>query len=77
LDDSIVSTNRAKQKYLGDKGLIGLIALLSAFVPLSTDLYLPALPTMGEYFHVSMYLTNLTLIPFFIFFSVGLFFGGH
>ncbi|MEN6444174.1 MAG: multidrug effflux MFS transporter [Methanoregula sp.] len=64
------------QKYLGDRGLIVLIAVLSAFVPLSTDLYLPALPGMGDYFHVSVNLTNLTLILFFIFFSVGMLFWG-
>jgi len=64
------------QRYLGDKGLIILIALLSAFVPLSTDLYLPALPGMGDYFGVSATLTNLTLILFFIFFSLGLLFWG-
>jgi hypothetical protein len=46
--------------------------VLSAFVPLSTDFYLPALPGMGGYFHVSVGITNLTLILFFIFFSVGL-----
>lgn len=51
--------------------MIGLIALLSAFVPLSTDLYLPALPGMARYFGVSVDLTNLTLILFFLFFSAG------
>lgn len=60
------------QPYLGNKGLIGLITLLSAFVPLSTDLYLPALPGMGDYFGVSSSVTNLTLILFFIFFSIGM-----
>ena len=39
-----------RQKYLGNKGLIVFLALLSAFVPLATDLYLPALPTMTTYF---------------------------
>lgn len=63
--------NEVKQKYLGNKGLIILISLLSAFVPLSTDLYLPALPMMSEYFHVSQAVTNLTLIMFFVFFSIG------
>lgn len=67
---------RKTQKYLGDRGLIALIALLSAFVPLSTDLYLPALPGMGDYFGVSASLTNLTLILFFLFFSLGLLFWG-
>ncbi|MDD4484243.1 MAG: multidrug effflux MFS transporter [Methanoregula sp.] len=64
------------QKYLGDRGLIVLIAILSAFVPLSTDLYLPALPGMGSYFGVSVDLTNLTLILFFVFFSFGMLFWG-
>ena len=64
------------QKYLGDRGLIVLIAVLSAFVPLSTDLYLPALPGMSDYFHVTVNLTNLTLILFFIFFSLGMLFWG-
>jgi drug resistance transporter, Bcr/CflA subfamily len=60
------------QKYLGNRGLIALIALLSAFVPLSTDMYLPALPGMGAYFGVSSGLTNLTLILFFVIFSFGM-----
>ena len=64
------------QKYLGDRGLIALIALLSAFVPLSTDLYLPALPGMSEYFGAPVDLTNLTLILFFVFFSLGMLFWG-
>ncbi len=50
-----------RQKYLGNKGMIVFLALLSAFVPLSTDLYLPALPTMTMYFHVPEYQINLTL----------------
>lgn len=60
-----------QQKYLGSKGLITLITLLSAFVPLSTDLYLPALPGMGEYFHAPAEQINLTLSVFFIFYSLG------
>ncbi|MFZ3149612.1 MAG: multidrug effflux MFS transporter [Methanothrix sp.] len=65
-----------RQKYLGERGLVVLIAFLSAFVPLSTDLYLPALPGMAEYFGVSSDLTNLTLILFFVFFAVGNLFWG-
>ena len=60
-----------RQKRLGRKGLVVFLALLSAFVPLSTDLYLPALPSMTEYFHVPEYQTNLTLILFFVFYSRG------
>jgi MFS transporter, DHA1 family, multidrug resistance protein len=46
------------------------LAFLSAFVPLSTDLYLPALPGMTQYFGVPEYQTNLTLILFFVFFAI-------
>ncbi|AFD00287.1 drug resistance transporter, Bcr/CflA subfamily [Methanocella conradii HZ254] len=69
--------NRSKeQKYLGKKGLIALIALLSAFVPLSTDIYLPALPGMADFFGAPAKLVNLTLIMFFIFFAAGMLFWG-
>ena len=65
-----------RQKYLGEKGLIGFIAFLSAFVPLSTDLYLPALPGMAKFFGVTSDLANLTLILFFVFFAAGALFWG-
>ncbi|XES77533.1 MAG: multidrug effflux MFS transporter [Candidatus Bathyarchaeia archaeon] len=65
-----------RQRHLGDRGLIVLLAVLSAFVPLSTDLYLPALPNMGDFFNVSGDLTNLTLILFFLFFALGILFWG-
>lgn len=67
-----VENSKQRQKYLGQKGLIGLITILSAFIPLSTDLYLPALPSMAEYFKTPVSLVNLTLILFFIFFSAGM-----
>jgi DHA1 family bicyclomycin/chloramphenicol resistance-like MFS transporter len=63
--------DQAKQKFLGAKGLVILIALLSAFVPLSTDLYLPALPGMSAYFKVGAERTNLTLTAFFVFYALG------
>jgi len=65
-----------RQKYLGDKGFIIFIAFLSAFIPLSTDIYLPALPRMVESFNTSASLVNLTLIFFFIFYAVGTLFWG-
>ena len=68
--------NRRTQKYLGEKGLIVLIAFLSAFIPLSTDLYLPALPRMAENFKAAPSLINLTLILFFIFYAAGSLFWG-
>lgn len=68
--------NNTGQKYLGNVGLIALITFLSAFTPLSMDLYLPALPGMTEYFHTSINLINMTLIVFFVFFSLGTLFWG-
>ncbi len=59
------------QPHLGDRGLVALIAFLSAFVPLSTDLYLPALPTMAEHLKASTSLVNLTLVAFFVCYGVG------
>ncbi len=63
--------NITKQKFLGMKGLVAFITLMNMFIPLSTDLYLPALPTMSTYFNVSTTLTNLTLVSFFFFYAVG------
>ena len=68
--------NIAKQKFLGMKGLVLFITLMNMFIPLSTDLYLPALPTMSTYFHVSSALTNSTLVSFFFFYAVGTLFWG-
>lgn len=69
-------TSPKKQKFLGDRGLILLIAFLSAFIPLSTDLYLPALPRMVENLRASAALVNLTLIAFFVFYAIGTLFWG-
>ena len=67
----VIDTHKPGQKRLGPKGLIVLIALLSAFVPLSTDLYLPALPTMGQHFNSDVTQINLTLTVFFVFYAFG------
>jgi DHA1 family bicyclomycin/chloramphenicol resistance-like MFS transporter len=63
--------SQAKQRFLGANGLVILIALLSAFVPLSIDLYLPALPGMSDYFGMSAGRINLTLTAFFVFYALG------
>ena len=65
------SNNIRKQKYLGKSGMIFFITLMNMFIPLSTDLYLPAMPKMSEYFNVTSSMVNLTLISFFFFFAVG------
>jgi MFS transporter, DHA1 family, multidrug resistance protein len=75
-DTEIYEPNQKRQKYLGDKGFVVFIAFLSAFIPLSTDIYLPALPRMVESFHTAASLVNLTLIFFFIFYALGTMFWG-
>lgn len=65
-------THAPHQKYLGSRGLILLLALLSAFVPLSTDLYLPALPAMSKNLQAPIEQINLTLTAFFVCYSIGM-----
>lgn len=60
------------QKYLGTKGMVSFISFMGMFIPLSIDLYLPAMPSMAEYFHTTAAMVNLTLIAFFIFFAIGI-----
>ena len=45
---------------------ISLLALLAAFPPLSTDMYLPALPVLQKTWNQPLVTINLTLIAFFI-----------
>ena len=45
---------------------------MNMFPPLSTDMYLPALPEMGEHFSAESYLTAMTLTIFFFMFSVSM-----
>lgn len=60
------------QKYLGSKGLIFFISLMGMFIPLSIDLYLPAMPSMANYFNTTNSMVNLTLIAFYFFFAIGI-----
>lgn len=66
------NASKIQQKYLGAKGLIVLIAVMNMFVPLSIDLYLTALPTIGIEFAATPLMVNLTLVSFFFFFAVGI-----
>ena len=66
------NASKIQQKYLDAKGLIVLIAVMNMFVPLSIDLYLPALPTIGIEFAATPLMVNLTLVSFFFFFAVGI-----
>lgn len=65
-----------KQKHLNDKLFLVFIAFLGAFIPLSTDAYLPALPKMVDSLNTTMSMVNLTLVLFFIFYAVGTLFWG-
>ena len=56
--------------------MIVLVASIASFPPLSTDLYLPALPSMSEQLHCSVPLVNLSLVVFFLFLSVSSIFWG-
>ncbi|MBR4641991.1 MAG: MFS transporter [Selenomonadaceae bacterium] len=61
-----------QQKYLSISAMIAYLTFIGAFIPLSTDLYLPALPQMGNYFSASEFLVGLTLTIFFFVFAVSM-----
>jgi DHA1 family bicyclomycin/chloramphenicol resistance-like MFS transporter len=52
------------------------LAFLNAFVPISTDLYLPALPRMTELFSTSRAAADLTLSGFMLAFALSMLFWG-
>lgn len=56
--------------------LIPLLGLLAAFPPLSTDMYLPAIPSLQAQWGVSLAAANFTLVAFFLSFSFSLLFYG-
>ncbi len=51
--------------------MIVLLGALTAFAPLSIDMYLPALPTLQKYFAASEGQVQLTLAAFFLGFALG------
>ena len=61
-----------RQKYFNSSVIIGFITFMNMFVPFSTDMYLPALPEMGNYFSAEQYLVSLTLTAFFLVFAVAI-----
>ena len=56
-------------KQLSDRMIMLLVALIAAFPALSTDLYLPALPSMSEQLNCSVAWVTSSLVVFFIFVS--------
>ncbi len=53
-----------------------LLALLTAFPPLATDMYLPAIPHLMEIWGHPLSTVNLTLILFFVTYCISLLFYG-
>ena len=51
--------------------LIALLGVLTAFAPISTDMYLPALPSIAHDFHASIGAVERTLTSFFLGFALG------
>jgi DHA1 family bicyclomycin/chloramphenicol resistance-like MFS transporter len=64
------------QKQLSGFMIMVFVALIASFPPLSTDLYLPALPTMSEQLNCSVWWVNLSISIFFIFVSTSSFIWG-
>ena len=67
-----MQTNWIQQKHLKKTGLIALVTVLGMTPPLSTDMYMPSLPKMAEYFGAPAALVNMTMVMFFISMSVGM-----
>jgi len=67
---------KQKQPILGEKGTLLFLVVISAFPPLTIDLYLPALPTMMAVLETTQTLVNLTLSSYFVTYAVGLLFWG-
>lgn len=64
------------QPVLGKTGMLFFLVIISAFPPLTIDLYLPALPQMVEVFNTDQSMVNLTLSSYFVTYAVGLLFWG-
>ncbi|MEW6670987.1 MAG: multidrug effflux MFS transporter [Thermodesulfobacteriota bacterium] len=58
------------ETFTNKRRLLPLLALLSAFPPLSTDMYLPAIPMLVAQWHRPLAVVNLTLVAFFISYCV-------
>ena len=67
--DSWLST---PQPRLHGAGLLTLLLTGSIVVPLSLDMYTPAVPHMAEYFSTTPGIVNLTLLGYYLFLSLGL-----
>jgi MFS transporter, DHA1 family, multidrug resistance protein len=76
IEPAIPDLSRKNPKQLSNRMMIILVAAIASFPPLSTDLYLPALPSMSEQLHCSVPLANLSVVVFFVFLSISSIFWG-
>ncbi len=60
------------QEHLGTLGLMVLLVGTSMLMPLSLDMYTPAVPHMAERLFTTTAMVNLTLVGYNFFFAVGL-----
>jgi DHA1 family bicyclomycin/chloramphenicol resistance-like MFS transporter len=67
---------KVEQPFLGKSGTLLFLVMISAFPPLTTDLYLPALPTMVATLNTTQTMVNLTLSIYFVAYACGLLFWG-
>ncbi|WP_415228133.1 multidrug effflux MFS transporter [Psychromonas sp.] len=67
---------KKEQHFLGKRGTLLFLVLISAFPPLTTDIYLPAMPHMVETFATNQSMVNMTLTIYFITYAAGLLFWG-
>ena len=67
-----MQTEGIQQKYLRKAGLLALITVTGMAPPLSTDMYLPSLPKMADYFGAATVVVNMTMVAFFISMAVGM-----
>ena len=67
---SELTSEKACPCIFGPKALIVFLAFLNAFGPLSTDLYLPALPQLAQVFNAPVEIVNLTLSGYMLFYAL-------
>ncbi len=67
-----MQTEGIKQKYLRKVGLLALITVLGMTPPLSTDMYMPSLPKMADFFGAAPVVVNMTMVAFIISMAVGM-----
>lgn len=62
---------KVEQPFLGPTGTLIFLVVVSAFPTLTTDLYLPALPTMVDTLNATQAMVNLTLSIYFVAYALG------